>query len=144
MRVRDDLWNRFEGYEFNVNGRIKNVIWNTSDEVEQISLVVSQPGGIMRIVRKDGREDFVRDGGAGDLDGRTDGFIGVNVNISPRYFEDMSMPTYTPTATPTLTLTPTSSPTSTFTPTPVLTPTPTATVTLPPAKTLYLPLLTVH
>jgi len=120
------LWNRFEGYEFNVNGRIKNVIWNTSDEVEQISLAVSQPGGTIRIVKKEGNEYFVQDGGPGDLDGRIDGSIGVNVNISPRYFEDMSMPTYTPT------------------PTPIVTPTPTATATLPLTEILYLPVLTKH
>ena len=126
VRVRDDLWNRFEGYEFNVNGRLKNVIWHTDDMIEQISLAVSQPGGTIRIVKKDGREASVRDGGAGDLDGQTNGFVGVNINISPRYFEDMSMPTYTPT------------------PTPILTPTPTATATVPLTEILYLPLLTVH
>ena len=117
VRVRDDLWNRFEGYEFNVNGRTKNVIWHTSAEAEQISLAVSQPGGTIRIVKKEGNEYLVPDGSEGDLDGRIDGFVGVNVKISPRYFEDMSMPTYTPT------------------------PTPTATVTTTPVKTLYLPLL---
>ncbi len=126
VRVRDDLWNRFEGYEFNVNGRLKNVIWHTEDKTEQISLAVSQPGGTIRIVKKEGDEYFIPDGGTGDLDGQTNGFVGVAIHISPRYFEDMSMPTYTPT------------------PTPILTPTPTATATVPLTEILYLPLLTVH
>ena len=128
VRVRDDLFLRFEGYEFNINGRTKNVIWHTSDKAEQIALAVSQPGGIMRVVEMDGSESLVQDGGAGDLDGWVNGYVGVNVIISPRYFEDLSMPMDTPTHTPT----PTSSPTPTFTPS--------ATPTLQ-AHSLFLPLL---
>jgi len=136
-RVRDDLWLRFEGYEFNVNGRLKNVIWHTSAESEQISLDVSQPGGTMRVVELDGDEYFVQDGGTEDLDGRTNGAVGVYVASRPQYFEDMSMPTYTPTTTPTPTMTPTHSPTptSTLTPTPTTTPTFTYTPTFTPIST---------
>ncbi|MCP4195950.1 MAG: cellulase family glycosylhydrolase [Proteobacteria bacterium] len=146
VRVRDDLWLRFEGYEFNVNGRLKNVIWHTSYETEQISLAVSQPGGTMRVVEKNGDEFTVQDGGTGDLDNSMNGFVGVNVRISPRFFEDLSMPIYTPTPTPTST--PTSTPTPSDTPekktatptyTPTLSPTPTATPI--PIFEIWLPVL---
>ena len=137
VRVRDDLWLRFEGYEFNVNGRLKNIIWHSVDETEQISLAVSQPGGIMRIVKKDGSEFSVQDGGEGDLDGWMNGYVGVNVVISPRYFEDMSMPAYTPTPTATATNTPTPSPSPTPSPVPPSV-TPTAT---PSPILLFLPTL---
>jgi len=135
VRVRDDLWLRFEGYEFNVNGRLKNVVWHSSDETEEISLAVSQPGGTMRVVALDGNVDFVQDGGVEDLDGQTNGAVGVYVTSRPQYFEDLSMPTYTPTPTTTLpTPTPTITPTSTATPTP----TPVVSVTPYPIK-LFLP-----
>ncbi|NOZ49002.1 MAG: cellulase family glycosylhydrolase, partial [Chloroflexi bacterium] len=134
MRVRDDLFLRFEGYDFNVNGRRKTVLWLTSyDAVETLPLAVSQPGGTLRVVEKTGEESFVVDGGPSDLDHKLDGFVGIEVMGSPRYFEDMSMSTntptvtLTPTATPTATHTPTT--TSTLTPTPTSTPTPTITPT---------------
>ena len=135
VRVRDDLWLRFEGYEFNVNGRLKNIVWHTSAESEQISLDVSQPGGTMRVIDLDGDEYLVRDGSTEDLDGRTNGAVGVYVTSRPQYFEDMSMPTYTPTTTPTPTLTPTHTPTPTSTPTPTPTITPTSTHTHTPTST---------
>lgn len=130
LRVRDDLFLRFEGYDFDVNGRRKTVLWLTSyDARETIPLAVSKPGGIMRVVEKDGTETYITDGGPKDADGKLDGYVGVEVTGSPRYFEDLSMPTYTPTVTPTATETPTPLVTSTPTPTPSLTPTPTLTAT---------------
>jgi len=145
VRVRDDLFLRFEGYEFNVNGRLKNVVWHTSPVTEQIELAVSQVGGTMRVVEMDGSESFVQDGSTGDLDGQPNGWVGVNVTLDPRYFEDLSMPTNTPTPTVTPTYTPTATPTSTptSTPTPTFTPTftPTSTPTSTPNLPLYLPLL---
>jgi len=130
VRVRDDLWLRFEGYEFNVNGRLKSIIWHTSAESEGISLAVSQPGGILRVIGMDGENEYlVQDGSVDDLDGRINGVVGVYVLSRPQYFEDMSMPTYTPTTTPTPTLTPTHTPTLTPTLTPTATTTPTFTHT---------------
>ncbi len=134
LRPRDDLYLRFEGYDFDVNGRRKTVLWHsTFDAVEMLPLAISQPGGTMRVVEKTGEEFFVVDGSVNDRDGKLDGYVGVDITGSPRYFEDLSMPTYTPTPTITPTYTPTLSPTPTDTPiptdTPTLTPTPTITST---------------
>ncbi|NOZ72063.1 MAG: cellulase family glycosylhydrolase [Chloroflexi bacterium] len=144
LRPRDDLFLRFEGYDFDVNGHRKTLLWLTSyDAVEMLPLAISQPGGTMRIVEKDGTESFATDGGPNDLDGKRDGYVGVEVSGSPRYFEDLTQPTYTPTATATATNTPTATttPTATFTatatttPTATLTPTATITPTATPTST---------
>lgn len=137
LRPRRDLPLRFEGYDFDVNGRRKTVLWHTTyTGSEVVSLAVSQVGGTMRVVEKDGTESFVVDGSSNDQDHRRDGKVGVEVVGSPRYFEDMSMATYTP--TPTATDTPTLTPTTTPTPTATLTPTPTQTPTSTPSPTATL------
>lgn len=138
LRTRDDLWLRFEGYDFDVNGRKKTVIWETSNEAVELFMAVSQPGGTLRVVEIDGSETYLRDGGPDDSDHIANGWVSVMITGDPKIIEDTSMPTYTPTPTPTSTFTPP----PTLTPTPTMTPTPTRTPTATPTveNIYYLPL----
>ena len=45
-------------------------------------------------------ESTITDGGQGDGDGWVNGKIQVQIDEDIRFFEDLSMPTYTPTPTP--------------------------------------------
>ncbi len=122
VRPRSDLPARFEGYEFNDRGRTKTVLWMYSGHPDfpppqPVDLPVSQPGGSMRVVkvRTDvaGDNDLnivsettITDGGQGDHDGSVNGSIRAMIDEDIRFFEDLSMATYTPTPTPTATPTP--------------------------------------
>jgi len=119
VRPRSDLPSRFEGYEFNDRGRTKTVLWmyaNYPDypPPQPVTLPVSQPGGSFRVVKVRSRpqgdddlnivsENIITDGGQGDGDGWVNGKIQVQIDEDIRFFEDLSMPTYTPTPTPTST-----------------------------------------
>jgi len=119
VRPRNDLPARFEGYEFNDRGRTKTVLWmypgyEGFPPPQPIDLPVSQKGGRLRIVkvRTDPKQDddldivsetIATDGGQGDGDGWVNGKIQVQIDEDIRFFEDLSMPTYTPTPTPTTT-----------------------------------------
>jgi hypothetical protein len=116
VRPRSDLPFRFEGYEFNDRGRTKTVLWmyaNYPDypPPQPVTLPVSQPGGSFRVVKVRSRpqgdndlnivsESTITDGGQGDGDGWVNGKIQVQIDEDIRFFEDLSMPTYTPTPTP--------------------------------------------
>lgn len=116
VRPRSDLPSRFEGYEFNDRGRTKTVLWlYPSDQFpppQTVDMPVSQNGGSLRVVkvRTDVRgdddldivsESTVTDGGTGDGDGYVNGKIRVQIDGNIRFFEDLSMATYTPTPTAT-------------------------------------------
>ncbi|MCX7851888.1 MAG: hypothetical protein RMN24_05295 [Anaerolineae bacterium] len=126
-----------EGYDFLVRGRRKTVVWQTEGNGGILTVGISRVGGVLRVVDKFGNESYVTDGSSGDPDGVANRFVGVFIDQSPRFLEDMTMPTHTPTVTPTATRTPTPTltPTATATPTVTPTPTPTPTPTLTPTRT---------
>ncbi len=113
VRPRDDLPARFEGYEFNDRGRTKTVLWMYPDyegfpPPQPVDIIVSQPGGSLRVVKVrtdvNGDDDLnivseytVTDGGQGDGDGWANGKVRVQIDQDIRFFEDLSMPAYTPT-----------------------------------------------
>ncbi len=116
IRPRDDLPNRFEGYVFNDRGRTKTVLWMYEGDPDfpppqPQDLSVSQPGGSMRVVKvrvkPHGDNDLdivseytITDGGQGDGDGVANSAIQVQIDEDIRFFEDLSMPAYTPTPSP--------------------------------------------
>ncbi len=116
IRPRSDLPARFEGYEFNDRGRTKTVLWMYAGypdfpPPQPVVLPVSQPGGSLRVVKVRSKphgdndldivsESTVTDGGQGDGDGRVNGEIQVQIDEDIRFFEDLSMPTFTPTPRP--------------------------------------------
>jgi len=126
-----------EGYDFLVRGRRKTVVWQTEGNGGILTVGISKVGGMLRVVDKFGNESHVTDGGPGDPDGVANRFVGVFIDQSPRFLEDMTMATHTPTVTPTATRTPTATPTPTHSPTPTITPTPTSTrtPTITPTRT---------
>jgi hypothetical protein len=112
---RNDLPNRFEGYVFNDRGRKKTVLWMYDNETafpppQPAEIPVSQTGGTMRVVKvrtwPRSEMDYalvseitITDGGPKDLDNQADGKIRVMIDQDIRFFEDLSMPAYTPTPT---------------------------------------------
>ena len=122
VRVREDLPNRFEGYEFNDHGRTKTVLWMYGGDAQfpppqPVDFPISQPGGGMRVVKVRTHvqgdddlnivsEEVLRDGGTGDADGSVNGQIRVMIDEDIRFLEDITMPTYTPTPSPTPSPTP--------------------------------------
>ncbi len=134
LTARRDFNTHVEGYDFDVGGRRKTVLWTTQEVTLPQSLQLYANGGSLRVVDKYGVEALIVDGSAADLDNRS-GYVGFNIDASPRYVQDLSVLTPTPTGTPTVSLTPTTTPTASATPAPTLTPTPTATLTPTPTPT---------
>lgn len=139
LTARRDLPATIEGYDFAVGERRVTVLWTLNETTVPVSFAVMTPGGVLRVVDKLGNEQFIRDGGAGDLDGSTNGAVRIAITASPQFVSAISGETPTPTPTPTATVTETPTPVSTetptATPTPIPTETPTATATATPTKT---------
>ncbi len=95
VRTREDLGLRFEGYEFEVQGRSKLVLWDSESGQHTISLAISKPGGTLRVVEKTGQDLKIVDGSGLDKDGLKNGYVEVIVSRSPRYYEDLSIPLHT-------------------------------------------------
>ncbi len=134
LTARRDLNANIEGYDFDVRGWRKTVIWTTQDVTLLQSFKLYAAGGALRVVDKLGEETIIADGAASDPD-RRGGWVAVTIDASPRYVQDLSLPTPTATVTPTATQTPTPTATVTMTPTLTETPTATATATVTPTST---------
>ena len=133
ITVRRDFPITLEGYDFDVAGWRKTVVWANQTAPVSQSFSVAQPGDSLRVVDKIGGARVVADGGAGDLDGARNAHIRLSIGPSPVFVMAQVRPTPTVTTTPTSTLTPTASPTPTSTPSP--TATPTAAMTSTPTAT---------
>ena len=92
VRTRKDLGLRFEGYEFEKQGRRKLVLWDSESGIHSIVLHIARPGGALRMVEKTGESLVITDGSGLDKDGLRNGAIEVIVSKSPRYYEDLSLP----------------------------------------------------
>jgi len=115
VRPLSELPNRFEGYVFNDRGRTKTVLWMYDNEPDfqppqPVEIAVSQAGGTLRVVKvrtwPSSEYDYalvsehtITDGGPKDLDNQVNGEIRVMIDQDIRFFEDLSMPAYTPTPT---------------------------------------------
>jgi len=136
-----NLGSNIEAYRFAAGVQAKTVIWRNADSALVVPFAVGAAGGNLRYVNKVGAETTVTDGGMGDLDGATNGSVGVAIGSDPLIVDGVtsSLPTATPTPsrtfTPTATRTPTRTPTETPSPTPTKTATPAATDTPTPTKT---------
>ena len=141
LNARRDFPVSIEGYDFDVAGRKKTVLWTTSEFGGNQPLRISAAGGSLRVVDKLGNETLYVDGGAGDTDGARNRWINVYIDASPRFVEDLGLATATPSPPPPPppppTATSTAAPTSTPSPLPTNTPTsrPTATPTHRPTNT---------
>ncbi len=87
IRIRDDLDSRFEGYDFEVNGMIKTVLWSTEEGYTKVSLAVPNPGDTMRVMEKNGSYFDIADGSGLDMDGEVNGRVEAIASESPRYYE---------------------------------------------------------
>jgi len=74
-----------EGYEFisSLSGKTKQLIWAQEDTSGYISF----PYERIRVVAIDGSEQYITDGGAGDLDNKNNGKIWIAITPSPVYVE---------------------------------------------------------
>ncbi|MCO6449742.1 MAG: cellulase family glycosylhydrolase [Caldilineales bacterium] len=92
IEARRDFPLTNEGYDFEIMGRVKTVLWTTDDLMHEQSLAVMSPGGILRVVDKLGSEKLIRDGGLGDLDGLVNGSVSIAIDGSPKYAEAVPTP----------------------------------------------------
>lgn len=102
VSARLDFSTNIEGYDLDVAGRTKTILW-TVDASSGTQSFATLVGAKLRVVDRLGDERLVEDGGSGDLDGARNGRVVLAIDGSPRIVEDLGLAgvTPTPTATPT-------------------------------------------
>ncbi|MCW5857965.1 MAG: hypothetical protein KIS63_06740 [Caldilineales bacterium] len=89
-----------------MGGQRKTVLWTRTSQALDQSLQLAAVGGSLRLLDKLGASSQISDGGAGDKDGRRDGWVKIGIDGGPRLVQDLSQPTPTATITPTATAPP--------------------------------------
>jgi hypothetical protein len=90
VSARRDYPEDVEGYDFDMDGGVKTVLWVLGEHSVDQAFPLEAAGGTLRVVDRLGDEQLIEDGGAGDLDGEQDGAVVIALDADPRIVEDFT------------------------------------------------------